>query len=66
MAKHPVSQKGNMPGKLNSQRTNMSKKVAENIRGIGKIFNHFPRTFGYGKSKPLDKVLRLPTMYMIS
>ena len=54
-----------MLGKPNSLRTNMSKKMLVNIRGIGKIFNWFPSTFEYGISKILDKVLRLPTMDML-
>ena len=33
------SQKGSVPGKPNSLRTSTSKKVSNNIRGIGSIFN---------------------------
>ena len=55
-----------MPGKPNSSRTNKSKKVPDNIRGIGKIFNRFRSDFEYGIGKPLAKVLRLPMMDMLS
>ena len=55
-----------MPGKPNSLRTNTSKKVPDNIRSIGEIFNQFPITFKYGIAKPLYKVLRLPMMDILS
>ena len=44
----------------------MNKKVLDNIRGIGKIFNSFLSTFKHRIAKPLYKVLRLPTMDTLS
>ena len=44
----------------------MGKKVPDNIRGIGKIFNRFPSPFKYRIAKPLYKVLRLPMMDTLS
>ena len=55
-----------MPGKPNSLRTNISKKEMYNIRGIGHIFNWFPSTLRSGMAKPLNKVLREPTVNMLS
>ena len=54
------SQKGSVPGKPNSLKTNMSRKLLDNIRGIGKMFNWFSSTFKYGIAKLLYKVLRFP------
>ena len=55
-----------MLGKPYSLRTNMSKKVPDNIRGIGKIFNLFLITFENRIAKPLYKVLRAPIMNILS
>ena len=51
------SQKGSVPGKPKSLRTNTSKKLLDNIRGIGEMFNRFLSTFKHGITKPLYKVL---------
>ena len=55
-----------MLSKPNSQRTNMSKKVLENISGIGKMFNRFLSTIKHGIAKLLYNVLRLPKMDTLS
>ena len=60
------SQKGSMPRKSKSLRTNTSQKVPYNIRGISQMFIWFTSTFQYGIAKPLYKVLRLPTMDTLS
>ena len=50
----------------NSLKTNTNKKVPDNIRGIGYIFNQFPSTFKKGIAKPLYKVIKLPTVNTLS
>ena len=55
-----------MPFKTSSLKTNTSKKATDNIRGIGEMYNQFPSTFEYGIAKLLDKILRSPTMDMLS
>ena len=55
-----------MPSKSNSLRTNTSKKVPNNIRGIGEMLKQFPSMFKYKIAKPLYKVLRSPMMDTLS
>ena len=55
-----------MPGKPNSLRTKISKIVLNNVRGIGEIFNQFPSNFKDSIAKSLYKVMKSPTLNMLS
>ena len=55
-----------MAGKPNSVKTNMSKKMLDNIKGIGLIFNWFLCSFKHRMAKPFDKVLRVPIVNTLS